>query len=58
MTNQTSTNLDNPLLNVLAIVISSVILNMFYIKGGGVPEDAGMAAFFLNLLDYLPSLFT
>ena len=58
MTNQTSSNLDKPVLNVLAIIIASGILNTLYIKGGAVPEDAGMAALFLNWIPVFMGLFT
>ncbi|GEM_PF-2534555 len=58
MTNQTSTNLDKPLWNVLTIIVASIILNTFYIKRGGVPDDAGMAALVLNWVPIFMGLFT
>lgn len=36
----------------------SIILNTFYLKGEAVPDDAGMAALFLNWIPFFIGLMT
>lgn len=57
MTASTTTNLDQPKKNVLAIILSAIILWGIYLNSPAL-ENAGMAAIFLNWLPLIIGIAT